>query len=68
VLDLIAAFEEREITLGELEDCLTAVSSETLQVIATFGSARDAFEPGTPRMHSARRVVRELATATRCRC
>ena len=68
MLDLVAAFEERQITVSELHECLTPVSSETLQVVATFGSVRDAFETGTPRLQSARLVVRTLAAATRCRC
>ena len=68
VFELVTAFEERQITLGELQDGLRPVSSETLQVAATFGSARDAFDPGTPRLHSARLVVRTLAAVTRSRC
>ena len=67
VFDLVSAFEECQITVGELHDGLLPVSSETLQVVATFGSARDAFEPGTPRMHSARLIVRTLAALTRSR-
>ena len=51
VFELVTAFEEHQITLSELNDCLKPVSSETLQVVATFGSARDAFEPGTPRIY-----------------
>ena len=68
VFELVTAFEEHQITLSELNDCLKPVSSETLQVVATFGSARDAFEPGTPRISSARQVVRTLAALTRSRC
>jgi hypothetical protein len=68
VFELVTAFEERQITLGELQDELKPVSSETLQVVATFGSFRDVFESGTPRLYSARAVVRTLAAMTRPRC
>jgi hypothetical protein len=68
VFELVTAFEERQITLVELQEGLRPVSAETLQVVATFGSARDAFEPGTPRLHSARIVIRSLAWLLRSRC
>ncbi|HYP06435.1 MAG TPA: hypothetical protein VER03_09355 [Bryobacteraceae bacterium] len=66
VYELVSAFEDQQITLRELQEALSPVSSETLQVVVTFGSARDAFEPGTPRLHSARCVIRNLAALTRC--
>ena len=67
VFELVTAFEERQITSGELHECLRPVSSETLQVVATFGSIGDAFEPGIPKAYSARVVVRTLAAVARSR-
>lgn len=68
VSELVAAFEDRQITLNELQECLSPVSSETLQVVATFGAVRDAFEPRIMRLHSARPLIRSLASVARCRC
>ncbi len=67
VSELVVAFEEHQITLVELQEALRPTSAETLQVVATFGSARDACEIGTPRLHSARIVIRDMASHLRSR-
>jgi hypothetical protein len=67
VFELVTAFEDHQITLSELQEALRPLSAETLQVVATFGSARDACDFGTPRLHSARIVIRDLATHLRSR-
>jgi hypothetical protein len=67
VFELVTAFEDHQITLSELQEALRPLSAETLQVVVTFGSARDACELGTPRLHSARLVIRDLASLVRSR-
>jgi hypothetical protein len=65
VFVLVSAFEDRQITLDELMDGLGRVSSEALQVAATFGMSREPWQPFSARLGSARRVCQTLAAAMR---
>jgi hypothetical protein len=66
VFVLVSAFEDREITLEELMDGLGRVSSEALQVAATFGMLSEPWQAFNARLGSARRVCQMLAASTRC--
>ena len=66
VFTLVSAFEDRQITLDELMDGLGNVSSETLQVAATFGMIREPWQAFSARLGSARRICQTLATSVRC--
>ncbi len=68
VFVLLSAFEDREITSEELLDGLSAVSSEVLQVAATFGMMREAWQGFSRRQDSAKRLCKTLAESTRCLC
>jgi hypothetical protein len=66
VFTLLSAFEDRQITLEEFMDGLGNVSSETLQVAATFGMLREPWHSFSARLGSARQICQTLASSVRC--
>jgi hypothetical protein len=68
VTELLAAFEEHEITTHEFSDCLERVSSEALFVVANFSTGSEDMSPISDRLRFARQICRQLAAAYRSYC
>ena len=68
VTELVGAFEEHEITMHEFSECLEGLSSEALQVIASFTSGSEDLFPPSDRLRSARQLCRTFATTRRAYC
>ena len=68
VTELVAAYEEHEITTHELCECLERLSSEVLFVIANYTVGSEDVLPASDRLRSARHICRQLAASTRSYC
>jgi hypothetical protein len=68
VTELVAAYEEHEITTHELCECLAGLSSEVLFVIASYTVGSEDVLPASDRLRLARRVCRQVATSSRSYC
>jgi len=68
VTELVAAFEDHEITAHELCECLEGLSSEVLFVIANYRVGSEDLLPASDRLRSARQICRQLAASTRAYC
>jgi hypothetical protein len=68
ITELLAAFEEHEITTHEFSDCLERLSAEALFVVANFSTGSEDISPVSDRLRFARQICRQHATACRSYC
>ena len=68
VSELVAAYDEHEITKHELCEGLESLSSEVLLVIASYSAGSEEILPVSDRLRSALQVCRHLAASTRVYC
>jgi hypothetical protein len=65
-VELVAAFQQHEITLTELSEEAQPLSSETLYVVASFLACEEADRHFDARLLSAKARCRQLAVVNRC--